>query len=97
SPEMPMNHLERRCEIPKGYECGPRLRPSARPFRWAAMSAPNSVRVGGGIAMEKILFVDDEPAALDGYRRVLYHDFALTMAPGGEQGLAEIRVNGPFA
>jgi len=47
--------------------------------------------------MEKILFVDDEPAALDGYRRVLYHDFALTMAPGGEQGLAEIRVNGPFA
>ncbi len=47
--------------------------------------------------MEKVLFVDDEPAALDGYRRVLYHDFALATALGGEQGLAEIRDNGPFA
>jgi len=47
--------------------------------------------------MEKVLFVDDEPAALDGYRRVLYHDFALTTAVGGEQGLAAIRENGPFA
>jgi len=47
--------------------------------------------------MEKVLFVDDEPAALDGYRRVLYHDFALATALGAEQGLAEIRNNGPFA
>jgi len=47
--------------------------------------------------MEKVLFVDDEPAALDGYRRVLFHDFALTTAVGGEEGLAAIRDNGPFA
>jgi len=46
---------------------------------------------------EKILFVDDEPAALDGYQRMLYRDFQVTVAVGGEEGLAAIRDRGPFA
>jgi YesN/AraC family two-component response regulator len=47
--------------------------------------------------MEKILFVDDESAVLDGYRRVLFRDFPLVTAIGGEKGLEIIRENGPFA
>jgi diguanylate cyclase (GGDEF)-like protein len=46
---------------------------------------------------EKILFVDDEPAALDGYQRMLYRDFQVSVAVGGEEGLAAIRDHGPFA
>jgi CheY-like chemotaxis protein/GGDEF domain-containing protein len=47
--------------------------------------------------MEKILFVDDENAVLDGYRRLLFRDFPVVTAVGGERGLATIRDNGPFA
>jgi len=46
---------------------------------------------------EKILFVDDEAAALDGYRRILHQQFTLSTAPSGEEGLAAIQTNGPFA
>jgi ActR/RegA family two-component response regulator len=45
----------------------------------------------------KILFVDDEAAVLDGYRRSLQRDFEITTATGGTQGLAAIRGSGPFA
>ena len=44
---------------------------------------------------EKILFVDDEPSVLDGYKRVLHREFAVDTAEGGEQGLASIRNRGP--
>jgi FixJ family two-component response regulator len=46
---------------------------------------------------QKILFVDDEPAALDGFRRMLRSDFDVATAVSGEDGLAALRDHGPFA
>jgi FixJ family two-component response regulator len=46
---------------------------------------------------EKILFVDDEPAVLDGYQRSLHREFQIETAVGGEQGLLAIAQRGPFA
>jgi len=37
---------------------------------------------------EKILFVDDEAAVLEGYQRTLHRDFSVDTAIGGAQGLA---------
>jgi response regulator RpfG family c-di-GMP phosphodiesterase len=47
--------------------------------------------------MDKILFVDDEPAVVHGYQRLLHREFAVSVALGGEQGLASIQTNGPYA
>jgi len=47
--------------------------------------------------MDKILFVDDEPAVLNGYQRLLHREFDVSVASGGEQGLASIRTKGPYA
>jgi CheY-like chemotaxis protein len=46
---------------------------------------------------ERILFVDDEPAVLDGYRRILYPDFEIETANGATAGLDSIQKNGPYA
>jgi len=46
---------------------------------------------------DKILFVDDEAPALDGYRRVLRHEFTIDTAASGEEGLAAIKATGPYA
>lgn len=46
---------------------------------------------------DRILFVDDEPAVLDGYKRTLHRDFEVDTAEGGEQGLASIQDRGPYA
>jgi ActR/RegA family two-component response regulator len=46
---------------------------------------------------DKILFVDDEPAFLKGYKLMLRQDFEVETAVGGEQGLAAIRDHGPYA
>jgi response regulator RpfG family c-di-GMP phosphodiesterase len=46
---------------------------------------------------EKILFVDDEPNVLDGYRRQLGKKYSLTFANGGEDGLVLVTTEGPFA
>jgi DNA-binding NarL/FixJ family response regulator len=46
---------------------------------------------------EKILFVDDEPSVLDGYRRLLGRDFTVETAVGGPLGLAAIVEAGPYA
>src|SRR5947207_3035389 len=46
---------------------------------------------------DKILFVDDEPAVLDGYKRTLYREFAVDTAVGGEQGLQTLEAQGPYA
>jgi FixJ family two-component response regulator len=46
---------------------------------------------------DKILFVDDEAPVLDGYRRILHEHFAISTARSGEDGLAEIQANGPYA
>lgn len=45
----------------------------------------------------KILFVDDEPQILDGYRRLLSQEFTVNTASGGVQGLAMIQASGPYA
>ncbi len=45
----------------------------------------------------KILFVDDEPAVLDGYQRMLRRDFEIDTALGGELGLASLQTRGPYA
>ena len=47
--------------------------------------------------VDKILFVDDEPAVLDGYKRTLHREFDVDAAVGGEQGLAAIESKGPYA
>jgi len=46
---------------------------------------------------DKILLVDDEPAVLEGYKRLLYRDFTIATAPSGEVGLALLREAGPFS
>jgi CheY-like chemotaxis protein len=46
---------------------------------------------------ERILFVDDEPSVLDGYRRVLGRELSVQTAVGGARGLATITDDGPFA
>jgi FixJ family two-component response regulator len=45
----------------------------------------------------KILFVDDEPPILDGYKRLLYREFEVHTAVGGEQALETMGTAGPFA
>lgn len=46
---------------------------------------------------DKILFVDDEPAVLDGYKRMLRREFEVDTAVCGQQGLEEISNHGPYA
>jgi PleD family two-component response regulator len=56
-------------------------------------------RLGEGrIAVkEKVLCVDDESSALEGYQRILHRHFEVTTAVSGEQGLAILERRGPFA
>jgi Response regulator containing CheY-like receiver, AAA-type ATPase, and DNA-binding domains len=44
----------------------------------------------------KLLFVDDEPSVLDGYRRTLRKDFEVFTADSGMAGLELIKSDGPF-
>jgi CheY-like chemotaxis protein len=48
---------------------------------------------------DKILFVDDEPAVLDGFRRLLHHEFSVETAVGGGEALERIAAvrDAPFA
>jgi response regulator RpfG family c-di-GMP phosphodiesterase len=45
----------------------------------------------------KILFVDDEPNVLSGFQRKLRKDFPLEVALSGEQALAMMQEQGPYA
>ena len=45
----------------------------------------------------RILFVDDDPNILDGYKRQLRKQFSIETAEGGEEGLEAVKNNGPFA
>jgi CheY-like chemotaxis protein len=45
---------------------------------------------------KKILFVDDEPAALSCYRRMLDNEFDIVTAASGDEGLVSLRNHGPF-
>jgi response regulator RpfG family c-di-GMP phosphodiesterase len=44
----------------------------------------------------RILFVDDEPHVLDGYKRILHQDFQVTTTGSGEDAIAEIEKTGSF-
>jgi ActR/RegA family two-component response regulator len=46
---------------------------------------------------DKVLFVDDESAVLDGYKRSLRGEFEVETAGSGELGLAAIRDRGPYS
>ncbi len=46
---------------------------------------------------DKILFVDDEPSVLEGYKRLLGRDVQADTAIGGALGLAAIAETGPYA
>jgi FixJ family two-component response regulator len=46
---------------------------------------------------DKILFVDDEPAVLEGYKRLLYSDFEVDISEGAANAFLSIKENGPYA
>jgi DNA-binding NarL/FixJ family response regulator len=46
---------------------------------------------------EKILFVDDEPSVLEGYKRLLGRELSIDTAVGGGLGLEAIAESGPYA
>jgi response regulator RpfG family c-di-GMP phosphodiesterase len=46
---------------------------------------------------DKVLFVDDEPALLQGYQRLLRSEFQVTTAVGGAAALIMVQHMGPFA
>lgn len=45
---------------------------------------------------DRILFVDDEPAVLDGYKRLLRGNFDIETTLSGDEALAEIEFRGPY-
>ncbi len=45
----------------------------------------------------KILFVDDDPNILDGYKRQLRKQYIVETAEGGEKGIDAVKNNGPFS
>ena len=46
---------------------------------------------------DKILFVDDEPTVLEGYKRVLYPEFQVDTADGAANALIALKENGPYS
>jgi DNA-binding NtrC family response regulator len=46
---------------------------------------------------EKILFVDDEPAVLEDYKRILYPEFQVDIVDGAASAFSAIEANGPYA
>jgi len=51
----------------------------------------------GYLVNQKILFVDNEPVALNCYRQMLESEFDIATAASGEEGLVSLRNDGPFA
>lgn len=46
--------------------------------------------------INKVLFVDDEPTVLEGYKRMLHRDFEVDTAVGSLQGLTMVHDRGPY-
>jgi DNA-binding NarL/FixJ family response regulator len=46
---------------------------------------------------DRILFVDDEPAVLEGYKRILYPEFPIDIAEGAANAFALMEKNGPYS
>src|SRR4051794_9220409 len=91
-------------------------RPPSRTVRiWMKLAWPMRCRAGSPcvrdvrtVMPEKILFVDDDPAILSAFVRLLRHDtlsrdypslapFVVDTAPGGPEALAAMRQRGPYA
>jgi CheY-like chemotaxis protein len=49
------------------------------------------------LAQEKILFVDDEPAVLDAYQRLLHDSFPIDITVGGKSAVALLTAKEPYA
>jgi FixJ family two-component response regulator len=54
-------------------------------------------QLGEWSMINKVLFVDDEPSILDGYKRMLHREFQVDTALGGIQGLTSISDHGPYS
>ena len=46
---------------------------------------------------DRILFVDDEPAVLEGYKRILYPEFPVDIAEGAANAFAAMEKSGPYS
>src|SRR5579859_1159992 len=46
---------------------------------------------------DKILFVDDEPAVLEGYKRILYPEFAVDIVDSAAKAFVAMEENGPYS
>ncbi len=46
---------------------------------------------------DRILFVDDEPAVLEGYKRILYPEFSIDIAESAANAFAAMEKNGPYS
>jgi DNA-binding NtrC family response regulator len=46
---------------------------------------------------EKILFLDDEPVVLEGYKRILYPEFQVDVVDGAAHAFDVIEKSGPYA
>jgi DNA-binding NtrC family response regulator len=46
---------------------------------------------------ERILFVDDDPDTLDGYKCLLSPEFEIDIADGAASAFAAIEANGPYS
>ncbi len=46
---------------------------------------------------DKILFVDDEPAVLEGYKRILYPEFQVDIVDGAASAFTAVEENGPYS
>src|SRR5579863_6159002 len=63
---------------------------SRKGMRYGEASSRPTDNRGGVIMSDKILFVDDEPGVLEGYRRLLHKGFSVDTALGAGDGLAAI-------
>ena len=77
----------------------PSRRPQDRPIRELEERCVTAAWGGqrSTLIPEKILFVDDEPAVLQGYQRLLHGQFKVTASVGGAAGLIMLEHQGPFA
>lgn len=64
----------------------------------AGLCREPSLRPEGAVdSAAQILFVDNEPNVLEGYKLLLHGEFEVETAKGGEQAMAAVRLLGPYA
>jgi CheY-like chemotaxis protein len=94
------NHSSKTADIPRMLSLRLALAEppveAAEPEQIEISASPHS-QTGGSVAIDQILFVDDDKYALDGYKRLLHGEFRVATASGGDKGLAALQLMGPFA